>query len=75
MRLGFATVAARSVSEMTVAQELLDILVCPVCKTKVAFTADKSGLKCGTCQRVYPVRDGIPVMLPQEAKIVGEGQG
>jgi uncharacterized protein YbaR (Trm112 family) len=54
---------------MAIAQELLDILVCPVCKTKVAFTADTSGLKCGTCGRVYPVRDDIPVMLVQEAKI------
>jgi uncharacterized protein len=58
---------------MAIAQELLDILVCPVDKTKVAFTADKSGLQCPTCRRVYPVRDGIPVMLVQEAKIVGEG--
>jgi uncharacterized protein len=54
---------------MAIAQELLDILVCPVCKTKVAFTADKSGLRCPTCRRVYPVRDDIPVMLPQEATI------
>ena len=54
---------------MAIAQDLLDILVCPVCKTKVVFTADKSGLKCGTCRRVYPVRDDIPVMLPQEATI------
>jgi len=57
---------------MAIAQELLDILVCPVCKTKVAFTSDKAGLKCATCGRVYPVRDEIPVMLPQEAKIVAE---
>ena len=54
---------------MAIAQDLLDILVCPVCKTKVIFTADKSGLKCATCRRVYPVRDDIPVMLPQEATI------
>jgi uncharacterized protein len=54
---------------MAIAQELLDILVCPVCKTKVVFTVDKSGLKCATCRRVYPVRDDIPVMLPQEATI------
>jgi len=59
---------------MAIAQELLDILVCPVCKTKVAFTADKSGLRCATCGRVYPVRDDIPVMLVQEAKIAAEGQ-
>jgi uncharacterized protein YbaR (Trm112 family) len=57
---------------MAIAQELLDILVCPVCKTSVAFTADHAGLKCANCGRVYPVRDDIPVMLPQEAKISGE---
>jgi uncharacterized protein YbaR (Trm112 family) len=55
---------------MAIAQELLDMLVCPVCKTKVVYTADKTGLKCATCRRVYPVRDEIPVMLPEEAKIV-----
>jgi uncharacterized protein YbaR (Trm112 family) len=59
---------------MAIAQELLDILVCPVCKTKVTYTADQTGLKCATCRRVYPVRDEIPVMLPEEAKIVEEGQ-
>jgi uncharacterized protein len=60
---------------MTLAQELLDILVCPVCKTKVAQTADKTGLRCGTCHRVYPVRDEFPVMLPEEATIVDEQNG
>ena len=54
---------------MTIAQELLDILVCPVCKAPVKYTEDKSGLKCATCKRVYPVRDDIPVMLPEEAKV------
>jgi uncharacterized protein YbaR (Trm112 family) len=48
-------------------QDLLDILVCPVCKTPVRLLADGSGLKCSTCSRVYPVRDDIPVMLPEEA--------
>lgn len=57
---------------MTISQELLDILVCPVCKTPVKFTPDNSGLKCQTCKRVYPVRDEIPVMLPEEAKIAAE---
>ena len=54
---------------MAIPKELLDILVCPVCKTPVKITADKAGLKCETCKRVYPVRDDIPVMLPEEAKI------
>jgi uncharacterized protein len=54
---------------MSIPQELLDILVCPICKTSVKFTPDSTGLKCGTCHRVYPVRDDIPVMLVEEAKI------
>lgn len=54
---------------MAVAKELLDILVCPVCKTPVKLTADQAGLKCSTCRRVYPVRDDIPVMLVDEARI------
>ena len=57
---------------MAISQELLDILVCPVCKTPVKMLPDQSGLKCLTCRRVYPVRDDIPVMLPEEAKIAAE---
>ena len=57
---------------MTVSQALLDILACPVCKTPVKLTPDQQGLKCATCRRVYPVRDDIPVMLIDEARIEGE---
>lgn len=52
---------------MSVSQELLAILVCPICKSPVHLVADGSGLKCDTCKRIYPVRDDIPVMLPEEA--------
>ena len=54
---------------MGISKELLEILVCPICKTPVTLTVDNLGLKCETCRRVYPVRDDIPVMLPEEAKI------
>lgn len=54
---------------MTVSKELLDILACPVCKTPVKMTPDQQGLKCDKCHRVYPVRDDIPVMLVDEARI------
>jgi uncharacterized protein len=54
---------------MAIPKELLDILVCPVCKAPVKLLADGSGLRCDSCRRVYPVRDDIPVMLPEEAKI------
>jgi len=54
---------------MAVSQDLLEILVCPACKVPVELTEDKSGLKCPACRRVYPIRDDIPVMLVDEAKI------
>lgn len=54
---------------MAISQELLEILACPACKAKVELTPDGSGLKCVECKRVYPIRDDIPVMLVDEAKI------
>ena len=54
---------------MPVAKELLDILVCPLCKTPVTPTLDQTGLKCATCRRVYPVREDIPIMLVDEARV------
>ncbi len=57
---------------MALSKELLEILVCPLCKTPVALTADSKGLKCSTCRRVYPIRDDIPVMLVDEARIESE---
>lgn len=57
---------------MAVSQELLDILVCPLCKTPVKLTINSKGLKCSTCRRVYPIRDDTPVMLVDEARIEAE---
>jgi uncharacterized protein len=54
---------------MAISQELLDILVCPLCKEPVTLTPDGTGLKCGKCRRVYPIEDDIPVMLVDEARI------
>ena len=52
---------------MAIDPELLEILACPVCKVGVVPVEDGSGLKCGQCNRVYPIRDDIPVMLVDEA--------
>ena len=57
---------------MSTPKYALDILVCPVCKSRVELLANESGLKCISCRRVYPIRDEIPVMLPEEASIVEE---
>ena len=54
---------------MPVDQELLEILACPNCKTPVTLVKNGSALKCGTCKRVYPIKDDIPVMLIDEATI------
>ncbi len=54
---------------MAISKELLDILACPLCKEAVRLTADGTGLQCGKCRRIYPIRDDIPVMLVDEAKM------
>lgn len=48
-------------------KEFLDILACPKCKTGVKLTDDARGLVCKKCSVVYEIRDGIPVMLIDEA--------
>jgi len=46
--------------------KLLEILACPACKTEVRLEQER--LVCVTCGRRYPIRDGIPVMLIEEAE-------
>ncbi len=48
-------------------QDLLDMLVCPVCKKPLVQKENGENLKCGACRRVYPVRDNIPILLVDEA--------
>ena len=45
---------------------LLELLVCPACPGKPR-PVEESGLECRSCGRIYPIRDGIPVMLVDEA--------
>jgi uncharacterized protein YbaR (Trm112 family) len=52
-----------------ISPELLEILVCPVCKKPVTLKPDGQSLKCPQCRRLYPIRDDIPVMLVDEAAI------
>lgn len=48
-------------------KELLKILVCPLCKADVVLK-DKN-IVCAQCKRKYPIKDGIPIMLVEEAKL------
>ena len=47
---------------------LLEILVCPVCKGKLDFDKAAQELICKPCQLAYPLRDGIPIMMQDEAR-------
>lgn len=48
--------------------ELLQILVCPVCTGTLTHLEETSSLLCPRCNVAYPIRDGIPVMLVEEAE-------
>ncbi len=48
--------------------KLLDILVCPLCKGPLVYRKAEKELVCKADQLAYPIRDGIPVMLEEEAR-------
>ena len=47
---------------------LLEILVCPLCKGKLVYRKDAAELICKVDRLAFPVKDGIPVMLEEEAR-------
>ncbi|MGO9134291.1 MAG: Trm112 family protein [Methylovirgula sp.] len=51
---------------------LLEILVCPLTKTTLEYDAARQELISRAGKRAYPIRDGIPIMLPDEARILEE---
>ncbi len=54
--------------ENTVDPKLLEILVCPVTKGPLEFDATRQELVSRSARLAYPIRDGIPIMLPEEAR-------
>jgi uncharacterized protein len=53
---------------MTIAPELLSMLRCPRCKGQLrVIEGERPTLDCAACRLRYPVRDGIPIMLIDEA--------
>ncbi len=49
-------------------RNLLDIVVCPICKSSLHLNEDKHELICKVDKLAYPIRDDIPVMLVDEAR-------
>jgi uncharacterized protein YbaR (Trm112 family) len=54
--------------EATVDPKLLEILVCPLTKGQLEFDSGRQELISRKAKLAYPIRDGIPIMLPEEAR-------
>ena len=53
---------------MNVDRKLLAILVCPICKGELHYDRQAAELLCVADGLAFPIRDGVPVMLPEEAR-------
>jgi uncharacterized protein len=63
----------RSADETAVVDpRLLEILVCPLTKTTLRYDRERNELVSLAAHLAYPIRDGIPIMLPEEARQIEE---
>ena len=53
---------------------LLEVLVCPVTHATLEYDRARGELISRSARLAYPIRDGVPVMLPEEARELGEGE-
>ncbi len=51
-----------------ISKELLDILVCPVCKGELVYDQERNVLICNESRLIFPIEDDIPIMLPEKAE-------
>lgn len=61
-------------AETDVDPRLLEILVCPVTHGTLEYDRDKAELISRSAKLAYPIRDGVPIMLPEEARELAEGE-
>ena len=54
----------------TIDPKLIEILVCPLTKTTLEYDAERQELISRAAKLAYPIRDGIPIMLPDEARAI-----
>jgi uncharacterized protein YbaR (Trm112 family) len=52
---------------------LLEILVCPVSRTPLVYDKARAELVSRSARLAYPIRDGIPILLPEEARELDDG--
>lgn len=53
---------------------LLEVLVCPLTHSNLIYDRDKNELISKGARLAYPIRDGVPLMLPEEARELGENE-
>jgi hypothetical protein len=59
---------------MEIDPKLLEILVCPLTKGQLIYDRDRQELISKKAGLAYPIRDGVPVMLPEEARNLSESE-
>jgi uncharacterized protein len=57
-------------SGVATSPKLLELLVCPVTKSTLVYDAERHELVSKVAGLAYPIRDGIPIMLPDEARVI-----
>lgn len=66
--------AAEAEARAAVDPRLLEVLVCPLTRGPLIYDRDRGELVSKTARLAYPVRDGVPVMLPEEARPLEDGE-
>jgi uncharacterized protein YbaR (Trm112 family) len=61
-------------SSNTIDPKLLEILVCPLTKSTLEYDRERQELISRSAKLAYPIRDGIPIMLPEEARKLDDAE-
>jgi uncharacterized protein YbaR (Trm112 family) len=61
-------------TERHIDPKLLELLVCPLTKSVLRYDAEKQELVSSAARLAYPIRDGIPIMLPDEARAIEDSE-
>ena len=72
--LSIASESTPTTPDVAVDPRLLEILVCPVTHTPLEYDRAKAELVSRSARLAYPIRDGVPIMLPEEARELGDAE-
>jgi uncharacterized protein YbaR (Trm112 family) len=61
-------------TERHIDPKLLELLVCPLTKSVLRYDAERQELVSSAARLAYPIRDGIPIMLPDEARAIEDSE-